>query len=339
MNLSLAKRYVWILNFVFGGLLLHSIIFYITKEERVIWILPPVEKSNYQIPVANSSEFVNSRKEYNVIIEKNVFKGRAKTYNAARDLFLADFSKTKLNLVLLGTVRSKGSSTAIIKNRITGEIKTFAEGDAINLINTEEIRLVQVSECVAMIERKDRYETIGCNTKSDSTGRPYGQPSNEAQNNNVTSRIAGYKILNITDGKGKSNKSKSYYEEEIVRASKKHGVDPDLVRAVIKVESNFNPNAVSPNNAIGIMQIMPETARDYRVNDPFDPKDNIDGGVRILKDLMVYFNDDIELALAAYNAGKGAVVKYGFSIPPYIETIDYVDRVLGNYSLFKWDRH
>ncbi len=337
MNLSLAKRCVWILNVVFGGLLLHSIIFYITKDERGIWILQPGEKSDYQIPVANGSEFVNSRKEYNVIVEKNVFKGRAKIHHASRDPLLADFSRTKLNLVLLGTVRSKGSSTAIIKNRITGEIKTFTEGDAIYLINTEEVKLVQVSECIAMIERKDRYETIGCNTKSDSAGRPYGQPSNEAPNNNVVSRIAEYKILNIPDGKGESNKSN--YEEEIIRASKKHGVDPDLVKAVIKVESNFNPDAVSPNNAIGIMQLMPETAKDYRVNDPFDPKDNIDGGVRILKDLMFYFNDNIELALAAYNAGKGAVVKYGFRIPPYIETIDYVDRVLGNYSLFKWYRH
>jgi len=84
---------------------------------------------------------------------------------------------------------------------------------------------------------------------------------------------------------------------------------------------------------------VPETAKDYKVDDPFDPEDNIDGGVRVLRDLMGYFNNNLKLALAAYNAGKGAVIRYGFKIPPYIETINYVERVLGHYNLLKLDSY
>ncbi|MER3446480.1 MAG: lytic transglycosylase [Candidatus Dadabacteria bacterium] len=125
------------------------------------------------------------------------------------------------------------------------------------------------------------------------------------------------------------------YEEEISRAAKQYDIDPDLVKAVIKVESNFSSNAVSQKGALGIMQLMPETARDYSVDDPFDPTENINGGTKYLKDLMDMFNGNLRLALAAYNAGQNAVIKYGFKIPPYTETIDYVERVLTHYSNLK----
>ena len=128
--------------------------------------------------------------------------------------------------------------------------------------------------------------------------------------------------------------SKSY-EEEILRAAKRHNLDPDLVKAVIKVESNFNSGAISRKGAIGIMQLMPDTADDYNVSNPFNPKENIDGGTKYLKKLMEMFSGDLELALAAYNAGENAVIKYGFRVPPYSETIDYVEKVLMHYKNLK----
>jgi soluble lytic murein transglycosylase-like protein len=139
----------------------------------------------------------------------------------------------------------------------------------------------------------------------------------------------------FTRSSGTYNYPKSYYEEEILRAAKQYNVDPDLVKAVIKVESNFSSTAVSQKGAVGIMQLMPETAQDYSVNDPFNPTENINGGTKYLKDLMEMFNGNLRLALAAYNAGQNAVIKYGFKIPPYSETIDYVERVLTHYGNLK----
>src|SRR3990170_4847701 len=127
----------------------------------------------------------------------------------------------------------------------------------------------------------------------------------------------------------------SSYEEEILRAAKRHNLDPDLVKAVIKVESNFNSSAISRKGAIGIMQLMPDTADDYNVSNPFNPKENIDGGTKYLKKLMEMFSGDLKLALAAYNAGENAVIKYGFRVPPYSETIDYVEKVLMHYNNLK----
>ena len=125
------------------------------------------------------------------------------------------------------------------------------------------------------------------------------------------------------------------YEKDILRAAKQHDVDPDLVKAVIKVESNFNSSAISRKGAMGIMQLMPDTAEGYSVDNPFNPKENIDGGTKYLKKLIEMFGGDLKLALAAYNAGENAVIKYGFRIPPYNETIDYVEKVLMHYNNLK----
>ena len=109
-------------------------------------------------------------------------------------------------------------------------------------------------------------------------------------------------------------------------AAARHHVDPNLVRALVEVESNFNPRAVSSKGAMGLMQLMPETARMYDVHNPFDAAQNVDAGVRHLKGLLDDFGGDVTLSLAAYNAGQGAVKRSG-GIPPYTETRNYVKRI------------
>jgi soluble lytic murein transglycosylase-like protein len=113
-------------------------------------------------------------------------------------------------------------------------------------------------------------------------------------------------------------------------AASRHNVDPSLVRAVIKVESNFNPNAVSRKGAMGLMQLMPQTARQLNVANPFDPEQNVDAGVRHLKRLMESYGGDVKLSLAAYNAGAGAVARSA-GIPHFGETRNYVKRITQLY--------
>jgi|SoiMetStandDraft_2_1073263.scaffolds.fasta_scaffold12473_4 soluble lytic murein transglycosylase-like protein len=118
----------------------------------------------------------------------------------------------------------------------------------------------------------------------------------------------------------------------IQRLAQQYSVDPHLVRAIITVESNFDPHAVSRAGAQGLMQLMPDTAVRYRVENPFDPHANIEGGIRYLRDLLRLFPSDLRHVLAAYNAGEGAVQQYG-GMPPYPETQRYVERVLTLYGV------
>ncbi len=115
--------------------------------------------------------------------------------------------------------------------------------------------------------------------------------------------------------------------------ARQYDIDAQLVRAIITVESNFNAWAVSRAGAQGLMQLMPATAARYGVKEPFDPKANIEGGIRFLKDLWRRFRGDVRRVLAAYNAGESAVKRYG-GIPPYPETQRYVARVLALYNAY-----
>lgn len=124
------------------------------------------------------------------------------------------------------------------------------------------------------------------------------------------------------------------YDQHIREAAALYQIPVELVRAVIKVESDFDPRAVSPANARGLMQLIPETAERMMVRDSFDPRENIFGGTRYLRVLANMFNGDIELTLAGYNAGEGAVMRHG-GIPPYPETRDYVSRVLAFYRSYR----
>ncbi len=131
-----------------------------------------------------------------------------------------------------------------------------------------------------------------------------------------------------------SNQKAQQYAALIDEAAQKAKVDPALVHAVVKAESAYNPDAVSPKGAVGLMQLMDGTARRYGVTDRYDPTENLSAGTRYLRDLLDMFNDT-KLAVAAYNAGENAVIRHGNQIPPYRETKGYVTRVLSLYDSFR----
>ena len=121
------------------------------------------------------------------------------------------------------------------------------------------------------------------------------------------------------------------YHEMVLAAASRYGVDAELISSVMEVESHFNPKAISAKNARGLMQLLPETAARLGVKDIFDPKENIDGGTHYLHDLLQLYNNDLTLALAAYNAGPDNVHKYG-RVPPFAETVSYVKNVKRRYQ-------
>ncbi|HUP46986.1 MAG TPA: lytic transglycosylase domain-containing protein [Thermoanaerobaculia bacterium] len=146
-------------------------------------------------------------------------------------------------------------------------------------------------------------------------------------------------IYNIPSGKSsysnlewlaRQHDRRSRFDALIEQYGREYRVDPVLIRAVIQVESSFNPNTVSHKGARGLMQLMPATAKRYGVTDAHDPAQNIRGGVHYLRDLMVLFREDLVRVLAAYNAGENAVLRFG-GVPPYQETMTYVKRAMTVY--------
>lgn len=129
--------------------------------------------------------------------------------------------------------------------------------------------------------------------------------------------------------------SKARFDQMVAEVALVHGLDGALLHAVISVESRYNPNAVSKAGAVGLMQLMPATAKRYGVKDSFDPAQNLHGGAKYLRDLLTLFDSDINLVLAAYNAGEYAVIKNGNRIPPFPETRKYVPRVMDYYREYR----
>ncbi|BAU50046.1 hypothetical protein SVA_3510 [Sulfurifustis variabilis] len=125
------------------------------------------------------------------------------------------------------------------------------------------------------------------------------------------------------------------YRALVEQAAREYTLDSALLHAVIATESAYDPRAVSPKGAVGLMQLMPETARRYGVSDAFDPGENVRAGARYLRDLLARFDNDVALSLAAYNAGERAVIDRGYRIPPYKETLRYVPAVLARYREIK----
>lgn len=163
-------------------------------------------------------------------------------------------------------------------------------------------------------------------------------------------KVTYYKDSSLYDGGSSSSNSNDYgsssasssgtrnsYDSYILASAQRHGVDPGLMKAMMHTESAFNPNARSPVGAQGLMQLMPATARRFKVSNPWNPADNIEGSAKYIAWLMRRFNNNVEFAVAGYNAGEGNVDKYN-GIPPFKETRNYVKSVMSRYhSLYKND--
>lgn len=134
--------------------------------------------------------------------------------------------------------------------------------------------------------------------------------------------------------RAKTSSHSSRYDMEIRRVSRLYNVDPSLIKAIIHTESDFDDQAVSRSGAQGLMQLMPATARELRVINPFDPQENIDGGTRYFRSLLDIFNEDLVLSLAAYNAGPGLVTRTG-GVPEIAETQHYIKKVLKRYKVYQ----
>jgi soluble lytic murein transglycosylase-like protein len=181
-----------------------------------------------------------------------------------------------------------------------------------------------IAACVAIIGGWPADAAAQLRTRIDANGV-------EWITNPVSGKAAAVQAL-ATTGEAAVSKSAAAsapgaYDTLIREHAAHYAVNPGLVRAVVQVESNFNPNARSPKGAMGLMQLMPATAQQFGVANPFDPSENIRGGTAYLRQLLDRYDNDKRLALAAYNAGPGAVDKYGETVPPYRETRQYVARV------------
>jgi len=148
-------------------------------------------------------------------------------------------------------------------------------------------------------------------------------------------------LKKIRSGSAQRSWRKTYdssrYDKDIMRVSRRYNIDPHLIKAIIRTESDFNHRAVSKHGAQGLMQLMPETARDLNVFNPFNPRENIDGGTRYFRNLLDTFGGNVKLSLAAYNAGPRQVQQAN-GMPPIPETVRYVKKVLRQYRIYKTAR-
>lgn len=232
---------------------------------------------------------------------------------------------------MIQSLLNSGGQAASMKraSQLNSYINRTQQKNSIDSIYPPSSNNVQSFEKVLSNTTAANFGSLLLNKNSlDVNGKIYNNES--LSNLSMSQALQNLEPENETSSINSTYASKSQLISMINQVAQKHGVDEKLVQALIKQESGFNPNAKSKVGAIGLMQLMPSTAKAMGVKNPYNAAQNVEGGVKYLKSMLNKYNDNIILALAAYNAGPGAVDKYS-GVPPYKETENYVKNILANY--------